>query len=211
MENTEENVITTTPPAPIEVENPVEEKKKTGSGPKIIAIVAILFACVGIGFGIYEMFEANNAKSELTEKDKKISALNASIDTLNTKIEELENEKTTDDKDKKEETEYIEIEEFGLKVKKSKDLPNMVAYATDENHFVIKASPNAEDDPSVSVGFMKVDTCKDEELSLGYGLKIEISGTCFIMGETLPYGMDDEFPMTTFLKYVKDKSIYSAI
>ena len=220
MDNTEENVVTTTTtttpsPAPTETQKPIEdEKKKTGNGSRIVAIVAILFACAGIGFGVYEMIDANNAKSELAEKDKKISALNASIDTLNTKIEELEGNTTTDDKDKKEETEYIEIEKFGIKIKKSKDFPDMVAYASEGNSFDIKESSSAEDYPPYTVSFMKISTCDDEEIlnmNIGHGGKLQIGNSCFLMGSILPYGSEEDYPLTPFLKYVKDQSNFLEI
>ncbi len=188
-------------PAPAPMGAPV---KKSGKGAFYGMIIFAILAIAGIGFGVYMMMENNNQKSNYESQIANLKKQNAELlDKLAGEQEEEEEETEAD--------EYITIEKFGIKIKKSSEFPNMVATVTGDNSFMIKESTDAAEMIPTSVSLMKVYTCNDEELLLGYSAKIEINGTCYVMGEMLPYGQDPEYPLTPFLLYVRDASNYSAL
>ena len=209
-----------------QVANPVEPPKenimaetvvkKSGKGALIAAVLFAILAVGGIGFGVWAMMDGN---AKVESLNKQISSLKQQNNSLLDKLAELEENKEdiVEPEDVKPEEEnndqYFYLEEFGIKIKKSSDLPSMVVSVRDEHHFIIKEFADAEDGdmPPSMVTFMKTSTCDDTELTLGYGAKIEVNGTCYIMGEILPYGSDPEYPLTPFLEYVMDQSNYSAI
>lgn len=193
--------------------------KKSGKGALIAAVLFAVLAAGGIGFGVWAMMDG---RAQVENLNKQISSLKQQNSSLLDKLAELEENKENtikpEDKEpenkepeEKDEDQYFYLEEFGIKIKKSSDLPNMVVSVIDEKGFKIKEFAGADDFPPGTVDFMKVSTCNDSELTLGYGAKIEVNGTCYIMGEILPYGSDPEYPLTPFLEYVMDQSNYSAI
>lgn len=177
--------------------------KKSGHGMLIGLILCLLLAISGIGFGVYVMMDGNTQK---TNYEKQISTLKAQNKELADKIAELTNgieEEAEDD--------YLYVEEFGLKIKKTENFPDMTVEVVDQKIFKVKMSASAEEGTPNVVSFLKVPTCDDYELTLGYSNKIEIVGGCLVMSEILPYGQDPEYPLTPFLEYMLDDDNFLAI
>ena len=185
---------------------------KPGKGGAIAAVLFAILAVAGIGFGVWAMLDSKAQKDALNEQ---ITTLKEQNNELRDKIAELE--ESCESRGTKcgngNMVDYIYLDELGIKIKKPSSLPDMVATVINEDEFSVKESADAtaDDLPPSEVVFNKVSTCNDDELTLGYGAKIEIDGTCYIMGEILPYGSDPEYPLTTFLEHVIDPENYSAI
>ena len=176
---------------------------KPGKGGAIAAVLFAILAVAGIGFGVWAMLDSKAQKDALNEQitTLKEQKLEESCGSGGTKCG---NGNMVD---------YIYLDELGIKIKKPSSLPDMVATVISEDEFSVKESADAtaDDLPPSEVVFNKVSTCNDDELTLGYGSKIEIDGTCYIMGEILPYGSDPDYPLTNFLEHVNDPENYSAI
>lgn len=194
----EQNLDTSAPIAPAAENN----KQNGGNGLKIVTAIACIVAVCGIGFGVYGVIQSS-------QRDSQISILNSEIIELKQTVEDLKNNTSNDVVEKTED--YILLEELGIKIKKNDSFPNMVVKFTGQGGYEIKESAEAEDFPPTTISIMKVSTCNDDELTLGYSAKIDINGTCYITGEVLPYGNDPEYPLTDFLKYVLNSDNYSAI
>lgn len=179
-----------------------DNKQKGGNGLIIATAIACVVAVCGIGFGVYGVIQSS-------QRDSQISILNSEIIELKQTVEDLKNNTSNDVVEKTED--YILLEELGIKIKKNDSFPNMVVKFTGQGRYEIKESAEAEDFPPTTISIMKVSTCNDDELTLGYSAKIDINGTCYITGEVLPYGNDPEYPLTDFLKYVLNSDNYSAI
>lgn len=180
---------------------PAEPKKSNKLA--IVLLIILLVAAVGGG--------AAFAVMTIMNKDKEIASLNERIEGLKKTNKELQDEidKMTVYEDE-EDTEYISIEGLGIKIKQSDTLPNMTVVYDGGDSFVIKETADATALPNV-VTFVKSATCDDNQTTTGYGAKITINGTCYLMSEILPYGSDPAYPMTAFLEYVVNAENYSAI
>ena len=198
-------------PAPTKAsETPTMEAtgvKKSGKGVLLGMVLLGILAVGGIAFGVWEMMDGNKRVEDLNGQ---ISTLRTQNSELNTRIAELEEEiaesNNTDDG-------YLYMDGIGLKIKQSDDFPDMAVELVSDGHYVIKESSDLPSDssaPSV-VSWIKGTTCDSAELFLGYGAKMEVGNTCYIMGEILPYGSDDEHPLTDFLVYVMNSENYSEI
>ena len=65
-------------------------KQNNGKGWQIATVVASVVAVCGVGFGICGMVDANSTKNIIVTKDTEISNLTDQLNSLNTKIDELE-------------------------------------------------------------------------------------------------------------------------
>lgn len=193
------------------------EKKKGGNGMMIGMILAFILAVGGIGFGVWAMMDGNQQKEEL---NLQISTLKKQNSELMERISVLEEEKESrsilDEPEEEAEEEYYEMEGLGIKIKKSEDFPDMVVKKNNDSTlgtYTIKRESSIPDNSTApdAVSWMKSSTCDPDELNLGYGAKMEIGGSCYLMGEIMPYGAEPEYPLTDFLKYVMDAENYLAI
>ena len=179
------------------------EEPKKGKGMLFGLIFCLVLAAGGIGFGVWAMMDGNARADKL---NKQISTLQKQNADLVEQIAEL-NEKIEGNGGDDEQ--YIVIEEMGIKIKKSDDLPDMIAEYQDDGGLIIKENESASGLPS-EVTLIKATTCDTEELTLGYSAKIELDDVCYLVGEIIPYGTE-EYPLTDFLEYVTNPDNYSAI
>ena len=171
---------------------------------KIAILICFIIAGCAIGFGVWCKIDGDSQKEQLNAQ---IASLKEQNNTLSERVFELTNGKegtSTPSED------YFYLKKNGIKIKKSSNLKDVVVNETSDTVFEIKENSSADSNPPSTVSFMRVNTCNDSELTLGYSLKINVAGTCYIMGSILPYGSDSDYPLTDFLKYVLDESIYSA-
>ena len=196
---------------------PVKSKKKGGDGLIIAMVFVILLAAGGIGFGVWAMMDGNQQKEEL---NLQISTLKKQNSELMERISVLEEEKEShsilDEPEEEVKEEYYEMEGLGIKIKKSEDFPDMVVKKNNDSTlgtYTIKRESSIPDNSTApdAVSWMKSSTCDSDELNLGYGAKMEIGGSCYLMGQIGPYGAEPEYPLTDFLKYVMDAENYLAI
>ena len=213
-QNAMEQALAETSASPAPTSAPMcASAKNSGKGMLYGMIIFMVLAIGGIGFGIWAMMDGN---SKVANLDKQVLDLKKQNAELLEKVANMEGTKQEDENEEEGNSEsdgYFVLDELGIKIKKTDTLPDMVVNVVGDGRFEIKESVDAVDGdtPPTVVSFMKVNTCNDDELTLGYGAKINIDGVCYIMGEIYPYGSDPEYPLTPFLTYVRDAANYSAV
>ena len=99
---------------------------KKSSGMKYGMIVCAILAVAGIGFGVYEMLQANKAKQQISELKIEVKNTDGTTAIVETdKIEIKEDNKTIVIADSttvsKRESGYLYLDEYGIKVKLPED------------------------------------------------------------------------------------------
>ena len=182
-------------------------------------ILLAILAAGGIGFGVWAMLDGNAQKAkrddQIKELNNRISLLEQEKDELESQVESLSGPGNSDDVSVRE-GDYVYLDEFGIKLKKTDAFPNMTAEKRDTEHMIlynIKRSSEIQDTASApdSVSLIKAPTCDPAELTIGFGALLNVGGDCYAMGEILPYGSDAEHPLTDFLQYVSNQENYSKI
>ena len=178
-----------------------------------------ILAVGGIAFGVWEMMDG---KAQVAKKDEQIKELNSQISLLEQEKEELESQVESlsglNDGDEilVEDEDYVYLNEFGIKLKKTDAFPDMTAKKADDEYtirYLIKRSSEIQDTASApdSISLTKEPTCNPAEITKGFGALLNVGGDCYTVGEILPYGSDAEHPLTDFLKYVSNQENYSKI
>ncbi|MBQ3473986.1 hypothetical protein IJH24_00950 [Candidatus Saccharibacteria bacterium] len=115
----EQNTNTGEPMTPV-----VDNKQKNGNGLKIATAIACVVAVCGIGFGAYGMIQSTQKDSQIS--DLKVQIKDSEEATTTIKIPD-EAETTIENEATLAVTDYIFIEDWGLKIKMPEEL-KMISY-----------------------------------------------------------------------------------
>jgi len=131
---------------------------KTGKGMMIGMIACAVLAVGGIGFGVYEMTQANSAKQQISDLRVEIKNQDGTTTTLETdKIEVKDDTKTvviSDSAVAVNAKEYIYIGEWGIKVKIPDTVKNVgFLYNTDGDYSSLYVSARVTEDNTENPAF----------------------------------------------------------